>query len=90
MLYIEPGSPWENAYAETFISCLEDELLGREVFATLLEAKALLEEYRRHYNHERPHGALGYRTPGEFGALCELERVDDELMKELESVSTLS
>ncbi len=89
-LYIEPGSPWENAYAETFISRLEDELLGREVFATLLEAKVLLEEYRQHYNHERPHSALGYRTPAEFGALCELKRVDEELRKELESVSALS
>ncbi len=89
-LYIEPGSPWENAYAETFNSRLEDELLGREVFATLLEAKVLLEEYRQHYNHERPHSALGYRTPVEFGALCELESVDEELTKELESVSALS
>ena len=89
-LYIEPGSPWQNAYAETFNSRLEDELLGREVFATLLEAKVLLEGYRQHYNHERPHSALGYWTPAEFRALCELEGVDEELRKELESVSALS
>jgi transposase InsO family protein len=89
-LYIQPGSPWENAYAQTFNSRLEDELLGREVFANLLEAKVLLEEYRQHYNHERPHSALGYRTPAEFGVLCKLESVDEELTKELESVSALS
>jgi len=89
-LYIEPGSPWQNAYSETFNSRLRDELLGREVFADLLEAKVLLEEHRQHYNQERPHSALGYQTPAEFGALCELERVDEELRKELESVSALS
>jgi hypothetical protein len=56
-----------------------------------IEAKILLEEYRQHYNHERPHSALGYRTPAEFGAwCCELESVDEELRKELESVSALS
>jgi putative transposase len=89
-LYIEPGSPWQNAYSETFNSRLGDELLGREVFANLLEAKVLLEEHRQHYNHERPHSALGYQTPAEFGGSCELERVDEEFMKELESVSALS
>jgi putative transposase len=62
-LYIEPGSPWQNAYSETFNSRLADELLGREVFATLLEAKVLVEDYRGHYNQERPHSALGYQTP---------------------------
>src|SRR5215210_2303144 len=53
-LYIEPGSPWENAYSETFISRFGDELLKREVFADLLEAKVLVEDYRGHYNHHRP------------------------------------
>jgi putative transposase len=64
-LYIEPGSPWENAYSETFISRFSDELLKREVFADLLEAKVLVEDYRGHYNHHRPHSALGYRIPAE-------------------------
>ena len=62
-LYIEPGAPWENAYSETFISRFSDELLKREVFADLLEAKVLVDDYREHYNHNRPHSALGYQTP---------------------------
>ena len=89
-LYIEPGSPWENAYSETFISRFGDELLKREVFTSLLEAKVLVEEYRRHYNHQRPHSALGYQTPAEFGALGESDRQDADLTKELESVTVLS
>ena len=71
-LYIDPGSPWQNAYSETFISRFRDELLQREVFADLLEAKVLIEDYRLHYNHHRLHGALGYRTPAEFAAEVEL------------------
>jgi putative transposase len=73
-LYIEPGSPWENAYSETFISRFSDELLKREVFADLLEAKVLIEDYRGHYNHHRPHSALGYRTPAEFAMAVGLDR----------------
>lgn len=69
-LYIEPGSPWENAYTESFNGRLGDELLKREEFASLLEAKVLVEEYREHYNRRRPHSALGYRTPMEFSASC--------------------
>lgn len=68
-LYIEPGAPWENAYSETFIGRLRDELLERELFIDLKEAQILLEDYRKHYNHERPHGALGYLTPAEFAAI---------------------
>jgi transposase InsO family protein len=73
-LYIEPGSPWENAYSETFISRFSDELLKREVFADRLEAKVLVEDYRGHYNHQRPHSALGYRTPAEFAMAVGLYR----------------
>jgi putative transposase len=69
-LYIEPGSPWENAYSETFNSRLRDELLDREVFETLKEAKVILEDHRLEYNHRRPHSSLGYRTPAEFAAAC--------------------
>jgi putative transposase len=89
-LYIEPGSPWENAYSETFISRFGDELLKREEFSGLLEAKVLVEEYRNHYNQQRPHSALGYLTPAEFAASCELASVGKELRKELESVTALS
>ena len=69
-LYVEPGSPWENGYAESFHSRLRDEFLGTEVFATLLEARVLGAEWRRAYNRERPHSALGYQTPAEFAARC--------------------
>ena len=89
-LYIEPGSPWENAYAESFIGRFGDELLKREVFAGLLEAKVLVEDYRQHYNHRRPHSALGYRTPSEFAALCRSSEVDAGIVKELQSATALS
>jgi putative transposase len=62
-LYIEPGSPWENGYCESFNGKLRDELLDREVFDTLLEAKVLIERWRREYNGVRPHSSLGYRPP---------------------------
>jgi transposase InsO family protein len=69
-LYIEPGSPWENGYAESFNSKLRDEFLEREEFASLLEARVLSQEWKREYNEVRPHSALGYRTPVEFGQTC--------------------
>jgi hypothetical protein len=62
-LFIEPGSPWENGYVESFNGKLRDELLAREAFDTLLEAKVLIERWRQHYNTIRPHSALGYRPP---------------------------
>ena len=62
-LYIEPGSPWENGYIESFNGKLRDELLNRELFTTLKEAKALIEQWRQEYNHIRPHSSLGYRPP---------------------------
>jgi len=62
-LFIEPGCPWENGYVESFIGKLRDELLNREIFYTLYEAKVLIEGWRRHYNTKRPHSALGYRPP---------------------------
>jgi len=89
-LYIEPGSPWENAYAESFIGRLGDELLKREAFAGLVEAKMLVEEYREHHNERRPHSALGYRTPSEFAASCGSAGVDAEFAKELQSATALS
>ena len=62
-LYIEPGSPWENGYVESFNGKLRDELLDREIFYTLAEAQVLIERWRQHYNGVRPHSSLGYRPP---------------------------
>jgi transposase InsO family protein len=62
-LFIEPGSPWENGYVESFNGKLRDELLNPEVFDTLLEARVLVERWRREYNRVRPHSSLGYRPP---------------------------
>ena len=62
-LFIEPGSPWENGFIESFNGKLRDELLNREIFDTLLEAKVLIERWRVHYNTVRLHSSLGYRPP---------------------------
>jgi len=62
-LYIEPGSPWENGYNESFNGKLRDELLNREIFYTLTEAQVLIEQWRQHYNTIRPHSALNYHPP---------------------------
>jgi transposase InsO family protein len=62
-LYIEPASPWENGYIESFNGKLRDELLNGEIFDTLLEAKVLIERWRQEYNEVRPHSSLGYRPP---------------------------
>jgi transposase InsO family protein len=67
-LYIEPGSPWQNGYAESFHARLRDELLNAEIFTTVAEARALATSWRLDYNHRRPHSSLGYRTPAEFAA----------------------
>lgn len=62
-LYIEPGSPWENGYCESFNGKMRFELLNGEIFYSLLEAKIVIERWRRHYNTKRPHSALGGRPP---------------------------
>ena len=69
-LYIEPGSPWENGYAESFNGKLRDELLNAEVFGNVAEARALGTAWRLEYNHRRPHSALQYQTPAAFAASC--------------------
>jgi transposase InsO family protein len=69
-LYIEPGAPWENGYAESFNSKVRDELLNTEEFGSLLEARVLGKEWKREYNQVRPHSSLGYRPPAEYGAMC--------------------
>jgi len=67
-LYIEPGAPWQNAYSESFNGRFRDEVLNRELFTSLKEAKVVCEAYRLDYNHRRPHSALGYETPAAFAA----------------------
>jgi transposase InsO family protein len=68
-LYIEPGSPWENGYNESFNGRLRDELLNGEVFYTLKEAQIIIERWRHHYNHIRPHSALGYKPPAPMSSM---------------------
>lgn len=72
-LYIEPGSPWENGYAESFHSRLRDELLDGEVFSGLRDAKALAARWKNEYNHRRPHSSLGYVPPATYAARCETD-----------------
>jgi putative transposase len=62
-LFIEPGSPWENGYIESFNGKLRDELLNCEIFTTLTEAKVLIADWRKEYNQFRPHSSLGYKPP---------------------------
>ena len=62
-LFIEPGSPWENGYIESFNGKMRDELLSGEIFYSLKVAQVLIEMWRKHYNTVRPHSALGYRPP---------------------------
>ena len=62
-LFIEPGSPWENGYIESFNGKLRDELLNREIFTTLTEAKVLIADWRKEYNQFRPHSSLRYKPP---------------------------
>lgn len=84
-LYIAPGAPWENGYAESFNSKVRDELLNAEEFGSVLEAKVLAKEWRREYNHVRPHSSLGYRTPAEFGEKC--PRPDSVALRRAEDTS---
>ena len=62
-LFIEPGSPWGYGYVESFVNKLRDELLEREIFTTLVEAKILIEVWRKEYDQTRPHNYLAYRSP---------------------------
>lgn len=66
--YIDPGSPWQNPFVESFHSRVRDELLNLEQFSCLLEAKVLIEDWRQDYNHQRPHSALGRKPPAAFAA----------------------
>ncbi len=80
-LYIEPGSPWENGYAESFHARLRDELFNVELFTSLLEAQVVTRDWQTHYNTKRPHSALGYHTPAAFAASCGNAGLMDSLGK---------
>jgi putative transposase len=66
IIYIKPGSPWEQPFIESFHDKLRDECLNREMFGSLLEARIIIEQWRIEYNQRRPHSSLGYLTPAEF------------------------
>jgi putative transposase len=84
-LYVEPGAPWENGYAESFNSKVRDELLNAEEFTSLLEARVLGAQWKQEYNHVRPHSSLGYRTPAEYGAM--VPRADSAALRRPEEPS---
>jgi len=73
-LFIEPGSPWENGYIESFNGKLRDELLNREIFTTLTEARVLIADWRKDYNQVRPHSAKGYKPPAPEAILAGVTR----------------
>lgn len=81
-LYIEPGSRWENGYAESFNGKRRDELLAWEEFRSVLEARVVSGDWQRQYNRERPHSSLGYRTPEEFARGC--PRFDSAMLRRTE------
>jgi len=70
-LYIQKASPWENGYVESFNGKLRDELLNRELFLSLAEARYVLDEWRLEYNHRRPHSGIRWQTPASYAACCE-------------------
>lgn len=69
-MYIAPGAPWQNGYAESFNSRFRDEFLEMNYFHTMAEAKELARRWKEHYNHKRLHGSLGYKTPADFARRC--------------------
>ena len=92
-LYIEPGSPWQNGHVESFNGSLRDECLDRELMLSVAEARVLIEDCRRHYNEERPHGGIGYRTPAEARTEAEAlgsSRPTGSLRQELENSPALA
>ena len=82
-LYIKPGSPWEQAYIESFHDKLRDECTNRELFGSLEEAQVILEEWRKAYNESRPHSSLEYQTPEEFATLCNPRLRSDSVLPPL-------
>jgi putative transposase len=69
-LFVEPGSPWENGYIESFNAHLRDECLDREIFVGIEELRYVVDRWRMDYNHYRPHSSIGYMTPAAYAASC--------------------
>ena len=80
-IYIEPGSPWQNGFVESFHGRLRDECLNREQLCTLTEARVVIEDYRCQYNHHRPHSKLGYQSPKRFAATTQSNSVSGALKR---------
>ena len=80
--YIQPGKPWQNGFAESFVSRLRDEFLDGEALLSVLDAQVKLSLYRRYWNEERPHSSLGYRTPSEFAARWRADQEGKEGIKQ--------
>jgi putative transposase len=78
-LYIEPGSPWENGYCESFNGKLRDECVNGEIFYTLTEAQVVVKQWRIHYDTKRPHSALGYRPPAPLTIATKPTPLDERL-----------
>jgi putative transposase len=82
--YIEPGSPWENPFVESFGSRLRDELLSIEQFDTLLEAQVMVADWKHEYNTYRPHSSLGWRSPVAYATAWKAENEVDRLSQEVD------
>lgn len=74
--FIPPGQPWKNGFVESFHDKFRDECLQREWFQSLEEARVVIEKWRKHYNTQRPHSALGYQTPAQFAAACKTKHAE--------------
>ena len=86
-LYIQPGSPWENGYAESFHSRLRDEFLAMEEFESLSVARRLTIQWQEDYNNYRPHSSLGYISPNEFATRCAASAPADEGLRSSSTVN---
>jgi len=89
-LFINPGSPWENGYIESFNDKLRDECLNREIFQNGAEAQAIVEAFRQEYNNYRPHSSLDYLTPVEFARRYYKNNQVTEVKQPLEKAGSLS
>ena len=82
-LYIDPGSPWQNGFIESFHSRFRDECLNQEIFYSIAETRVVVEDFRRMYNQERPHSSLGYKTPEEFARALNYQPADTRQISHL-------